>query len=250
MDKLELAWQFQSKQDWTGLTPKELRMALEGAIIAAVYANAPSSQHAECLAYHSDQIEFAMAAMSAAAFPFRDRPELSLQEMNKQYENMTFDNNSKRNCLVGYTNMYFYKYIKNVEIHDLKMIVEVNDNISLKDAVDFFITSMLYPEVIEANPGMLVTYDMIEGVQPSRIQSLSQIGADLQRAYRDNDEPVMFKSIFYLMTNFAGTRYRGVHRALLSIFGVDMAQFREYFYKNVTTIIENEGNIVLGQITS
>ena len=112
MDRLELAGQFQSRQDWTGLTPKGLRIALEEAIIATVYANSPVSKRAECLAYHSDQIEFAMYAMSSAAFPFNERPELSLREMNRQFENLTFDSNSKKNCLVGYTNIYFYKYIQ------------------------------------------------------------------------------------------------------------------------------------------
>ena len=249
MDWQELAWQFQSKQDWTGLTPGELRKALEGAIIASVYSGVPASQHADCLAYHGDQINFAMYAMCSAAFPFSDRPELSLQEMNKQYENLTFDSNSKRNCLAGYANVYFYKYIHNVEIHNLRMIVEVNDELSLQDAVDFFITSMVYPGVIEANPGMLVTYEMINDVPQSRIQSLKQVSVDLQQAYRSNDETALFKSVFYVMTNFAGTRYRGVHRALLSLFGIELAQFREDFYDSAETIIKNEGNLTIGRIT-
>ncbi len=249
MNWQELAWQFQSKSDWTGMTPKELRIALEGAIIASVYSNVPPSQHADCLAYHENEIDFAMYSMIMAAFPFSDNPEWSLKEVVERLGNRTFDNNAKRNCFVGYTNTYFYKYIHDVELHKLAMIVESNDGLSLQNAVDFFITSILYPGLLEANPGMLVTYNMIDGIQQSRVQSLKQISADLQRAFNNDDQVGLFKNIFFLMTNFAGTQYRGVHVALLSIFGIEMAQYREDFYRNLPSLIENQGAITIGEIT-
>ena len=249
MDWRDLGQQFQSKSDWTGLTPKELRVALEGTIIAAAYANVPQSQHAECLAFHEDQTDFAMYAMVFTCFPFSDNPEWSLKEALRHVENQTFEKNSKRNCFVGYLNMYFYKYIHDVELHDLQMLLMLNEGLSLNDGIDFFITKMLYPRLIEANPGMLVTYHMLSDVPESRIQSLNQISREMQTAYQKNDQVALFKNIYFLMTNFAGTAYRAVHRAVLSLLAIDMDDFRNTFYEYLPEIIENEGAITIGDIT-
>ena len=249
MNNRELAWQFQSRDNWTGLTPKELRLALEEAIIASCYANVPSYQRAECLAYHENEIDFAIYSMVSAAFPFSDNPNLSLKEINKARENKTFDNNSKNNCFVGYFNTYFYQYIHDVELYRLMRIVDSNDGLPLRDAVDFFITGIVYPEIVDANPGMLVTYQMISGVQPSRLQNLTQISGDIQRAYRANNQVELFKCIYFLMTNFAGTKYRAVHRGVLALFNADMAQFRELIYGQAAYIIEHKGQIAIGGFT-
>ena len=187
--------------------------------------------------------------MMSVVFPWSDNPEWTLKEAIRNYEKMTFERNSKRNCYVGYLNGYFYKYIHDVELHRLMMIVESNDELSLKDAVDFFITGIIYPSVVEAHPGMLVTYNMINGVQPTRIQSLQQISAELQIAYRNSDQVALFKSIYFLMTNFAGTNYRAVHRGVLMLLSIEMAEFRETFYSNLPSIIENEGAVSLAGFT-
>ena len=174
---------------------------------------------------------------------------MPLEQVSAARGNKAFDSYGKRNCLEGYTNTYFYRYIHDVELCNLARIVESKKQMPLEDAVDYFITGILYPDIVDANPGRFITYRTVCNVPSARVRSLTRISCDIQRAYRSNNQVELFKNAFFLMTDFAETKYRAVHRGVMALFNADMAAYREAFYRNVPGIIAREGAIATGRVT-
>lgn len=250
IDARDLAHRFQARSDWSGMTPAEFRIALEWAIKQQVYPQASEEQWQQIRPMYKDQIDYAMYVMCCTQFPFIDKHEWSIEESNENFANMTMGGNAKRNFFVGYINVYFYRYIHSIELQNLKTILAINEDVPIDFAVDYFLTMIIFKEIVDANPDQQFEYHQINGIPASRVQALEDLRNKIVIAYNSGDEVDLFKHIFYAMTFFAGSTYRGVHKALMSLLGFDdLSVVREVFYNNVASIIENKGAIKLGGIT-
>lgn len=246
----ELARRFQSQSDWSGMTLGEFRKALEFAIRQGVYSGASDQQWAQILPMYKNEIEYALYAMGATQFPFSDQADWSVEDFNRNMARKTLDSNAKHNFFVGYMNCYFYRYIHSVELNNLRMILTVNEGIPMDYAVDYFLTLIIFNEVVAANPGQQFEYHQIQGVPASRVQALEELRNKIIVAYNNDDEPALFKHIYYAMTYFSGSTYRGVHKAAMALLGhEDMGAVREMFNSNVENLIKNQGNVSVGRVT-
>lgn len=173
--------------------------------------------------------------------------EKSVESCVQEHRSQRLIKSAKRNLFVFYFNVYLYKYIS-IEINRLENIAAANPGLTFEMAVRHFITTLVYHGIAGQNPGAYLGYDRMDFIPAGRKQNFRSIEQDICRAHRTTDKQLMFKSIFYLMTYFAGSEYRRVHDAVTTLLGVDMANFRELFYKNLPDIIANEGGIKLGGI--
>ena len=173
--------------------------------------------------------------------------EKSVASCVQEYWNERLSKSAKRNLFVYYFNVYLYKYIS-IEIDRLENIAAANPSLTFEMAVRHFITTLVYHGIGEQNPGAYLGYDQMGFIPAGRKQNFSSVEQDICRAHRTADKVLLFKAIFYLMTYFAGSEYRRVHDAVTTLLGIDMASFRELFYKNLPGIIANEGAINVGRI--
>lgn len=250
MDWQELAMRFQSRDDWSGLSHRDFRTALEELALNVALPGAGPAERQQLLALYKDQIEYVLYSMDILTAT-SDSSDLSVAEIVKRDENKTFDANAKRNTLVAYMNSYLYKYINNVELHNLRALIEINPELSVEQAVDFYIATLVYPLVAVDNPSVYFTFRDVPEPQVGRNQALEALSAEMANAYKSNDELQMFKSTFYAMTNFGGGKYRPVHKAMVTLLDLPgLGEFRETFYENLPKIIENKGAIRLSGITA
>lgn len=155
---------------------------------------------------------------------------------------------SAKHCLFSYYfNVYFYKYIS-IEIDRLENIAAANPDLTFELAVRHFITTLVYYGIGEQHPGAYLGYDQMGFIPVGRKQVFRSLEQDICYAQKTADKQLLFKSIFYLMTYFAGSEYRRVHDAVTTLLGVDMASFRELFNKKLPDIIANKGGIKIGGI--
>ena len=245
MDWQELAAEFQSRDDWSGFTYIDFRTALEGAIVNIAVPGAGSAEREYVLSVYGEQIDWILYCMNECLLFFDKN--LPVSEAVKKYENSMLSSVSKDNCIAGYINIFLYKFI-NMEINNLKAIVNNNDALTAKEAVDYFIATLVYPFHAKDNPGRFFTFrDAKEGaMQPGRNQSLENLADELFDAYKNDDKLQMFKTVFYLGTNFAGAKYRPLHRALSGLLVYDLGEFRNAFYENLPEIIKREGTVDFG----
>lgn len=173
--------------------------------------------------------------------------EKSIESCVQDHWNQRLIRSAKHSLFAFYFNVYLYKYIS-VEAGRLESIIAANPRLSFEMAVRHFITTLVYYGIGEQNPGSYLGYDRMAFIPEGRKQSFHSLERDISRAHQAGDEVLMFKSIFYLMTYFAGSEHRRVHDAVTTLLGIDMASFRELFYKKLPDIIANEGAIKLGGI--
>ena len=247
----DLINEFRSRSNWAGMTLGQFQTAVETFIWKDIYTNATEQQWMQLLLpKYKETINYAVYAMGATAFPFSDKQEWTVEDFCKNMAAEELDSNAKHNFLAGYLNTYFYKMINFVLLRDLKEIISANSGISMDYLVDYFITQVVFKEVVDANPGKEFVYYQIQGVPATRVQALKAIRNDIISAWQVNDEPALFKHLYYLMTYFSGSTYRGVHKAVLFLLGYDdYAEIREKFYAKVECIIEQKGNVRIGRIT-
>ena len=249
MDWQELAYKFQSQDDWSGLTYKDLREVLEGGIANMLFSNDGSAERELALSVCREQIDWVLYVTNPGSL--FDTSSLSVAEFVKRDENAQFDSQSKSHCYVFYLNTFLYKFI-NMELNNLRAIINNNDALTTKEAIEYFITILVYPYHAKDNPGVFFTFRNVQegSMQPGRVQNLENLADELYTAYRNNDELQMFKTTFFVMTNFAGAKYRPIHRVLTSLFRFnDLGEFRSIFYENLPNIIKNKGAVNLKGFT-
>ena len=173
--------------------------------------------------------------------------ERSVESCVREHWNQRLIRSAKHSLFVYYFNVYFYKYIS-IEIDRLEKISDANPGLTFEMAVRHFITTLVYHGLGDQNPGSYLGYDRMDFIPAGRKQSFRSLEQDICRARKTGDKQLMFRSIFYLMTYFAGSEYRRVHDAVTTLLGIDMAGFRELFYKNLPDIIASEGAIKIGGI--
>lgn len=237
---------FMANDDWSGMTPQDFRIAIEWLIPEIIYPTATAQQLAEVMPMYKNRIDYAMYSMCCAQFPFEDKSDWSLEQSLAHFSNMSLDANAKKNFFVGYMNNYFYRYIHDVELRNLYALIEANSDLSIDLIVDYFLTFIVCEETIDEDPDAVFEYHQLKDISPSRIKALESVRDEIVTALSEDDEVSLFKSIYYLMTYFAGSSYRGVHRAVMPLLGFeDFAAARELFYANVASLIEHKGGVRL-----
>ena len=114
MDWQDLAMRFQSRDDWSGLSHRDFRTALEELSLSIALPGAGPAERERLLALYKDQIEYVLYSMDILN-AWTDSSDLSVAEIVKRDENKTFDANAKRNTLVAYKKSCRNKYINNVQ---------------------------------------------------------------------------------------------------------------------------------------
>ncbi|MDR1089410.1 MAG: hypothetical protein LBL23_09130 [Coriobacteriales bacterium] len=240
-----------AKEDWTGYTFAEVRSAIEAGLALTL---SPPGGEEECEFWSErckNEIDYLLYVFAGTQLLYTMiYPDMGIEEVLKKCNGEAIDKNGKRNFFVCYLNTYFYRYIKNIEIPKIQEIVKVNPELSRKQAIDFYITQLLYFDVVKANEGMFFIYEDINDVPSQRKHALNEIANKVVAALADNDERALFENIFLLMTFFAGSNFRRVHASVTAIIGIGMADFRQLFHDNLDRIIENKGNIRIGGITA
>lgn len=170
-----------------------------------------------------------------------------VSECVERSRGMQLGRSSGHSLLVYYFNVYFYKYIS-MEISRLNKIATVNSDMTFEMAVKHFITTLVYEGIGEEYPGTYLGYDEMAFVPAGRKQAFAAVAEDICAAHRSGDEVLMFRSVFYLMTYFAGSSYRRVHDAVTTLLGIDMASFRGQFYENLPRIVRDKGSVNISGI--
>lgn len=239
----DLAAYFQTNQNWSGRTFGELKTALEWIIRTQVLDSCTKEEwESEYKSYYSAQLDYAIYTMDImnALIP---SPGLTIAETNQSNSSRKMDSDTARNSLVGYLNVYFYRYINNIELPKLRGYIQSNPSESTEYVVDVFLTSIIYKSTMDSYPNESFSYHEIEGVPSSRIESLESLRNQIITHYEANNTVRLFQDIFMAMTYYAGSPYRGVHKAVLSLYDGDMKSFREMFFKSLPAIIENKGSL-------
>lgn len=249
----KLAQYFRDNDNWKGKNPNELRRALEWAIWAQAYSNLSAKKWKLVLPEFENEINYAMYMMCRACFPFVDSPDLSIVEANARFAEMTFDSKiSKHNCFAGYMNGYMYGYVHNTEMKKLHTLIDNSPDVPMEFIVDFFLTTIVFQDTVESNPGKTFEYHGISGVPATRVQALEKTRNQIISAYQSGDEAESLKLVYYAMTYFAGSRYRSLHKGLMvEIFGFnDLADVRTMFNDNAENLLQNKGALKLRGIVA
>lgn len=168
-----------------------------------------------------------------------DKPIAECVQSRRDWE---LDESSPRTLFALYLNSYFYKYIS-IEIDRLEHIARLNPSLPYEASVDHFISTLVYEGLSEQYPSRFLGFETLDFVPESRKQSFRGVRHDILRAHETEDKELMFRSVFLLMTYYAGSAYRRVHDAATTILGIDMASFRALFFEHLPSIINNAGGI-------
>ena len=155
---------------------------------------------------------------------------------------------AKQRLFSLYLNTYLYKYIR-AEYADLEGFIEANPTLPRPQVVDHFITTLVYHGIAEANPGKFLGFEVVPGIPEGRKQAFRDMRSDILQALDSGNDALLFRSVFLLMTYFAGSAHRCVHNAVTTLLGVDMGEFRELFFAQLPRIIEDEGAISVTRVT-
>lgn len=160
----------------------------------------------------------------------------SISECIRYSRGMKLNASTSQTLFTLYLNVYFNKYIS-AEISRLEEVARQNPSLSFDMVVDHFITTLVYEGIADQNPGCYLGFEALSIVPEGRKQSFRNIRNDILQAKSLGDRELMFRSIFLLMTYFAGSAYRRVHDAVTTILGISMANFRDLFFSQVPIII-------------
>ena len=244
LDAKQIAMNFISSKDWQGKTYGDFKRGIEWLIRHEVLGECSEEEWKQYHeSYYSEQLDFALYTMNIFNHLVPD-PNLTIAQANEKNSTRKMDPDARRNALIFYLNGYFYKYIAEVELPKLRGWIEANPEISIEQVVDCFISDIVFRRVAQEYPDEAIDYHQIEDVPQSRIEDLENLRSDIITDLENNDEE-LYKDIFLLMTYFAGSPYRGVHKAICVIFNADMGDFREAFFDQIPQIIENKGKLKL-----
>ena len=244
----ELAMMFRSREDWSGLTVEEFKFALEWALKESTYSKLSEEEWNKISSKYEGNIDYAIYTM--CYFDPLENQDWSIKEKVNSILNNTFNSTSKRNAIVGYKCTYMFEYINSIELHRLKSMIEINKNLCINTIVDYYLTNLIYIDEVKANPGVQFEYHQIEDEPDTRIKSLEDLRNKIVYAYNRDNQIDLYKNIFYAMTHFSGSTYRGVHKAVMFLFNIrDYSIFRDIFYKELPNIIKNRGVIPIGNVT-
>lgn len=244
MDSMSLAYFFALNNDWGGRTFRDLDQAFRYSVRMAAMGDCSESQWLRYSMCVQDEMDYALYCMSTCNWVV-ESDNLSISQVNNLNLDRVLDWRGKDNCFKGYFNTFFYKYINAVELPKLRMIIQAHQGVPLEAAVDCYLTSLVYGVELRSNPAGVADYHTAQNATIERISSLEYIRSKIVTNIRLNNEKGLYEDIFYGMTFYAGTVYRGVHKALCSLFGIDSEEFRSLFYASLPGIIRDEGSVYL-----
>lgn len=245
MDASNLYYTLSVSDDWSGYTLKDVRSAIEFGITNDLSPDISESERDAFLHMHGNQIDYLMYLFGLVITLEDDDPSASISEMNRKWENKSLSYNSKSRCKSAYECAFFYKYIFSVELQNLRTIVAINSDgiINKSQAVEFFITGLLFPRVVEEHPGSFISYRDIDGVSARRAASLDNARDAIAIALDTNDMRAMFTQVFCLMTEYPWSVYRNIHSAMGYLLAFSKMEFKEDFLNDLDRIIESKGAV-------
>jgi hypothetical protein len=249
-----LAQEFRTNQDWSGYTLKDLRAAIDSMVDSMLVLMEDEEIDYWTEEWYKPKIDYLFYMFASMDSDFDDEPssESYFAKYIEDRKNETLSGNSKKNFLACYATPYFYKYI-NVEIAKLRAIVDDYSKLpfpAMIGMVDFYIGELLLPLPPkyrdEDNPmmGELTYRDFAdENEEALDGSSLYDISKSIALSLRRNNESLLFKSIFRLMTEFDSSNYRTIHEVITTILDIDMEDFGEMFLNNLDKMIQNQGTL-------
>lgn len=264
-----LAGRLVSAPDWSGFRLGDLSEGLRS--LALLTLAGPIND--ETVAYWNGRCDaeidflvysFALVDLAGA----HEDSSKAFDQLVREWSPLPLTLTSRRNLLPVYLNTYFFKYIASVELPRLQVAL-TNPGLTPDQCIDFYITYLLYSDVVEENPGQFFTYEQIPGVSPSRVAALQQVRAELASSFaqfepdrfasvveslrnpfgRIADDDIekllpVFRCIFLLMTYYVGSNYRRVHDAVTTLLSIEMADFRSAFFETLPSIIQHRGGLL------
>lgn len=242
------AMDFMKSEDWSRRTVGELHDAL----LESTYSTLPDAVQGRA----SDAKRFWMVSckpnidylLYMYCDPLGTWPmEKTIAECVNNHRLKRLNKGAKRALFVYYFNAYLYKYIS-IELGTIEQIVSSSTGMTYEMAVEHFITTLLYPGIDDAHPGQYLGFERMEFIPEGRKQSLRADARDLCVAHNSADVDGMYRTMFLLMTYYAGSVHRRVHDAMTTILGIDMVAFRGLFFENLSNIIDKKGAVMVSGI--
>ena len=245
MDASALFFELSGSDDWSGYTLHDVRSAVEFGVTNNLPPNTSDDERLLFLRRREDKIDYLFYLFGLAITLEDDDPTASISEMNRRWEARSLSYDSKKRLSSVYKRAFFYKYIYAVELQDLRTIVAVNSEgiINRTQAIEFYISRLLFPQVIEDNPGEFISYRNVEGVSQRRAEALDELRNAIDVALEANNTRALFAHIFSLMTDYPWSVYRSIHNASGYLFSFSKAEFKEAFLGELNSIIDSKGAV-------
>ena len=243
MDASNLYFALSESEDWSGYTISDVRAAFEFGILSWLPPEATDDDRAKFLHRHESQIEYLFYLLGIAITLEEDDPSASIDEMNRRWQMKSLSYDSRIRFRSVYENTYFYKFINAIELQRMRSLIAINadDLLDMYQAIEYFMTGLLFPTIIEEHPGVFISYRNIEEVSERRANALDTVRNSLGEAYQSNDLREQFVQVFSLMTDYPWSVYRDVHNAMGYLLAFSKSDFKNSFLSNLDRILEDKG---------